>query len=148
MLPIKTSHNYHSSWGSACSSPHLHLTPIHEVSTAEELDGSYSTYQEAMEPLSFLPEVDLVPLTPASKEALRRYSRGDSAPFQRNISSEDLAVLAGAAFETSTSSWLNIFGEEGGSGEGKQGWKGLFQGPGFFDCRICLICSCRGLRGL
>ena len=79
------------------SFPTLQLSPIREASSREEL---YASYDEAMTPLTFLPDVDLVPMTPASKEVLNR----PGAPFALISSAEDLAFLSGASVHSSVSS--------------------------------------------
>lgn len=68
-----------------------------------------ASYDEAMTPLTFLPDVDSVPLTPASREILRR----PEGPFAHNSSVEDLAFLAEASVHSSFSSLPEESGQEG-----------------------------------
>jgi hypothetical protein len=70
-----------------------YLSPIHELPFQEEQE-TFSTFnQEAMEPLTFLPEVDAVPLMlPTSLSSSLKHP---ASPFQATPSAEDLYILSG-----------------------------------------------------
>jgi hypothetical protein len=69
-----------------------YLSPIHEASFHEEQDEFDAYNQEAMEPLTFLPEVDSMPLmSPIFRENIKH----PGSPFQPTPSAEDLSILSG-----------------------------------------------------
>jgi len=69
-----------------------YLSPIHELPFQEEQETFSSLNQEALEPLTFLPEVDASPLrNPTSLPTMKH----PASPFQATPSAEDLSVLSG-----------------------------------------------------
>jgi hypothetical protein len=78
-----------------------YLSPIRELPFQEDQEIFNNSNQEAMDALTFLPEVDSMPfLTPASRETIQH----PASPFQATPSAEDLSILSRIAPEDDNTS--------------------------------------------